>query len=104
MWDKWQRQLQLPTPPRDQLVIYNLIDQNPVTQLHLRIDDLHGLDEIANRVALTVFADSSALSRYGKEWILYDLERRVRVVLSEDVDRTELDQIGSRLVCLGLMK
>lgn len=104
VWDKWQRQLQLPKPPRDQLVIYNLIDQSPVSQLHLRIGELHGLDELANRVALTVFADSSALSRYGSEWGLYDLERRVRVVISENVDRTELDLIGSRLVCLGLMK
>lgn len=104
VWDKWLRQLQLPKPPRDQLVIYNLIDQNPVSQLYLRIGELHGLDELANRVALTAFADSSALSRYGTEWGLYDLERRVRVVISEDTDRTELDQLGSRLVCLGLLK
>lgn len=104
VWDKWQRQLQLPKPPRDQLVIYNLIDQNPVSQLYLRIDELHGLDALANRIAVAVFADSSALSRYGKEWVLYDLERSIRVELSEDLDRTELDQLGSGVVCLGLMK
>jgi hypothetical protein len=104
VWDKWQRQLQLPKPPRDQLVIYNLIDRSPVSELHVRSDELHDMSELIKRVTVAVFADSSAWSRYGIEWVLYDLERRVRVVLSEDVDRTELDLIGSRLVCLGLMK
>ena len=60
----------------------------------MRSEELHAMSELIKRVTMAVFVDSSAWSRYGIEWVLYDLARRVRVVLSEDADRTEFDQLG----------